>query len=176
MTGKPTVYFPKSEIYKRMIFRYDCTSAYMEEAGSSSEQWSTDGWYSLSLCPFSQTTIAGVIIVVAGVVMSIFFLKWFLLKSPQDHKVAIHGAPLGGIIASIANAIQIQITNALYERLALWLNDLENHRTETGFEDALIAKTFLFQVSLCSTSFLWSTPRIGLRDVFVPCNRMTVRQ
>jgi len=100
---------------------------------------------------YSQTTIAGVIIVVAGVVMGIFFLKWFLLKSPQDHKVAIHGTPLGGVIASLANAIQIQITNVLYERLALWLNDLENHRTETGYEDALIAKAFLFQVR-CSQS------------------------
>jgi hypothetical protein len=38
------------------------------------------------------------------------------------------------------------VTNAVYQSLALYLNDLENHRTETEYEDYLIAKTFLFQV------------------------------
>lgn len=125
----------------------------------------------------SQTTILGMVVVVAGVVSSIFVLKWFLLKPPQDRRVALAGMPLGGIIASFANAVQIQVpgetgtpahpdhaaaheswfaglcacvvvqvTNALYQNLALWLTDLENHRTETAYEDSLIAKTFLFQV------------------------------
>jgi hypothetical protein len=49
------------------------------------------------------------ITVVIGVVSSIFALKWYLLKSPQDTRVAIAGMPLGGIIASFANAVQIQV-------------------------------------------------------------------
>jgi anoctamin-10/anoctamin-7 len=39
----------------------------------------------------------------------------------------------------------LQVTNMLYEKLALYLTELENHRTETAYEDSLIAKTFMFQ-------------------------------
>ncbi len=43
------------------------------------------------------------------------------------------------------NAVQIQILNAIYGYIAIALNDYENHRTDTEYEDALIAKTFMFQ-------------------------------
>ena len=33
----------------------------------------------------------------------------------------------------------------VYSGIATRLNDAENHRTDTAFEDALIAKTFVFQ-------------------------------
>ena len=46
----------------------------------------------------------------------------------------------------MANAVQIQAMNALYSVVARTLNDRENHRTDTQYEDALIGKTFLFQV------------------------------
>ena len=35
--------------------------------------------------------------------------------------------------------------NIVYFKIAKWLNDKENHRTETEHEDQLIIKTFLFQ-------------------------------
>jgi anoctamin-10/anoctamin-7 len=35
--------------------------------------------------------------------------------------------------------------NGWYNRVALYLNGLENHRKETNYEDALIGKTFIFQ-------------------------------
>jgi hypothetical protein len=35
--------------------------------------------------------------------------------------------------------------NEVYARIAVVLTEFENHRTQTGFEDALILKTFLFQ-------------------------------
>ena len=34
---------------------------------------------------------------------------------------------------------------ALYNGIARTLNDWENHRTDTQYEDALIGKTFMFQ-------------------------------
>lgn len=49
------------------------------------------------------------------------------------------------IIASLVNAIQIQILNVVYFYAAIMLNDYENHRTDTQYEDALISKTFVFQ-------------------------------
>lgn len=36
--------------------------------------------------------------------------------------------------------------SAVYGQIATRLNDAENHRTQSEFEDALISKTFVFQV------------------------------
>ena len=33
----------------------------------------------------------------------------------------------------------------IYESIAVWLNDKENHRTDTEYNDGLIIKNFLFQ-------------------------------
>jgi len=49
------------------------------------------------------------------------------------------------IAASIVNAVAIIILNMVYFKIAVALNNWENHRTDTDYEDALIAKTFVFQ-------------------------------
>jgi hypothetical protein len=49
------------------------------------------------------------------------------------------------VVASIANAIQIAIFNILYWLAACQLNNWENHRTDSEYEDALISKLFFFQ-------------------------------
>eukprot|EP00735_Rhodelphis_limneticus_P011190 TRINITY_DN4257_c0_g1::TRINITY_DN4257_c0_g1_i1::g.7946::m.7946 TRINITY_DN4257_c0_g1::TRINITY_DN4257_c0_g1_i1::g.7946 ORF type:complete len:721 (+),score=181.50,sp/Q4V8U5/ANO10_DANRE/29.92/2e-68,Anoctamin/PF04547.7/8.4e-126 TRINITY_DN4257_c0_g1_i1:100-2262(+) len=48
-------------------------------------------------------------------------------------------------LAGVANGVLIPIFNAIYKEIALRLNEWENYRTDTEFEDALIAKVFLFQ-------------------------------
>jgi len=53
---------------------------------------------------------------------------------------------LGGVILiGIINAVQIQILNTIYGGVSVKLNDYENHRTESEYENALIAKSFLFK-------------------------------
>ena len=76
---------------------------------------------------------------------------------------------LGGIAASVVNALQIQLLNALYSKMAIMLNNwgacgrvphcsrrlhshftascvhAENHRTDTEYEDSLITKVCIFQ-------------------------------
>ncbi|KAL1500636.1 hypothetical protein AB1Y20_013285 [Prymnesium parvum] len=51
----------------------------------------------------------------------------------------------GALVASILNVLWIQIMNNFYRKLARTLNDLENFRTETEYNDLLILKTFFFQ-------------------------------
>eukprot|EP00455_Lapot_gusevi_P038989 TRINITY_DN4368_c0_g1_i1.p1 TRINITY_DN4368_c0_g1~~TRINITY_DN4368_c0_g1_i1.p1 ORF type:complete len:875 (+),score=361.69 TRINITY_DN4368_c0_g1_i1:82-2706(+) len=51
----------------------------------------------------------------------------------------------GGVAAGVLNAVSIAILDAVYKIVATALNDWENHRTATQYEDSLIAKTFLFQ-------------------------------
>lgn len=73
------------------------------------------------------------------------------------------------MIKSLLIAIQIQVCNSIYSDVALKLNDYENHRTNTEYEDALITKTFLFEfvnsfISLFYTAFV--KPHLLLSD---PC-------
>jgi hypothetical protein len=49
------------------------------------------------------------------------------------------------VVASIINSVAIILLNVVYSKLAISLNNWENHRTDTDYEDALISKTFAFQ-------------------------------
>jgi hypothetical protein len=62
---------------------------------------------------------------------------WLLLDKSKALEVQI--------AASILNALQVQIGNILYKRVAAWLNEWENYRTETEYDNALIFKAFLFE-------------------------------
>lgn len=90
----------------------------------------------------SVTIISTLILIVIGVVASIFFLRIVLTRLQA---LTIMDVSTGAIIASLLNAVQIQVMNAIYGTIAIKLNDYENHRTDTVYEDALIAKTFIFQ-------------------------------
>jgi len=79
-----------------------------------------------------------------------------VIKAPSEWMITAAGI-LGGVLM----ALTIQITNRLYRAVAVWLNDWENHRTATEYEDALILKTFTFQAvnsyfALCYVSFVQS--------------------
>lgn len=97
----------------------------------------------------SQVVVIMMICVVVASVGSIFLLKYFM-----NYKWT-GTAEYGSIVASILNAIQIQIMNVVYSTLALALNNWENHRTDTSFEDNLIAKTFMFQFVNSYASFFY---------------------
>jgi len=51
----------------------------------------------------------------------------------------------GNQYTAIINAIQIQILNVIYGAVSLYLNEFENHRTASDYENSLIAKNFLFK-------------------------------
>jgi Calcium-activated chloride channel len=48
----------------------------------------------------------------------------------------------GATVTSVINAVQIQVLNFVYRKIALKLTEFENHRTQTQFEDSLIVKVF----------------------------------
>lgn len=51
-----------------------------------------------------------------------------------------------GYATSVLASLQIQLLSFIYSRVVRRLNDFENYRTETAYENNLIFKTFLFQV------------------------------
>lgn len=102
---------------------------------------------------YSVLIIGSMIMMVVGIVLGIMIFKesqkkagTLLINSPP-----VYVFQLGGLL----NAVQIQITNMFYQTWAEYLNDQENHRTDTQYEDALITKVFLFQFVNSFASFFF---------------------
>lgn len=102
------------------------------------------------LC-LSVVSIVGLVLLVTGVVVGIYLMRYFLAASD--------GGPLSDsdaqTLASICNAVQIQVMNYIYTFIATALTDNERHRTQTQFEDSMIAKIFLFQFVNSYASFFY---------------------
>lgn len=95
--------------------------------------------------------ILGVIMYVLcamGAVVGVFALRAALAFSTLE---------LGTIlaIAGVVNGLQIQIFNFVYARLSVWLNDYENHRTDSQYENYLIGKSFGFKVVNSFITFVY---------------------
>ncbi len=93
------------------------------------------------LC-FSTNVISVLVGVVIAAVAGIFALRIFLSRLRQ---LTFGGMQWGSTITALINAVQIQVLNWVYNSIAIYLTEYENHRTDTEYEDALIAKTFIFQ-------------------------------
>ena len=76
--------------------------------------------------------------IVIGTLALMLFIRVVLRKLPV---VTAYSAE----ISSLLIAIQIECLNYMFSNVALALNDNENHRTDTEYEDALINKAFVFQ-------------------------------
>jgi len=112
--------------------------------------------------------ILGVICTVSGV----FFFQVYMNKPENKESYIIMGVNFAPIIVSIANTVAIMVCNMLYRGTAAKLNDYENHRTDTAYEDNLIAKIFVFQLinsfaALTYVAFIKSF--IGIRCINNNC-------
>lgn len=81
---------------------------------------------------FSLTIAVGVL----SLILFIRYLISYFTNAPRG---------LSQVVTSILVSIQIESLNAYYVRGAILLNNNENYRTETEYEDSLILKTFVFQ-------------------------------
>jgi len=100
-------------------------------------------------------TVITMILGVLGAIAGIFILKQHGIdscegKEDQDKCVARMAK-----YAGIANAVQIGVLNAVYRTVAQKINQWENHRTDSDYENTLIAKTFLFQFVNSYASFFY---------------------
>ena len=115
--GMPEQYFAPSEKRRRTLLSY----------------------LQIILCMVYVTTIN------AGV----FFLYAHLSRYPYQSLLAFSFFPkyynLPLILTHLLLALVIQVTNYYFVPFAQFLNTVENHRTDTEYEDNLIAKVFVFQ-------------------------------
>eukprot|EP00298_Acanthocystis_sp_HF-20_P016455 c21486_g1_i1.p1 GENE.c21486_g1_i1~~c21486_g1_i1.p1 ORF type:complete len:747 (-),score=296.37 c21486_g1_i1:59-2164(-) len=98
---------------------------------------------------------------IIGTASILFFKNVASLPQPFGY------GKFGEILASALNAAFIVTMNVVYKNIAAKLNDFENHPTATAHEDALIAKTFIFQF-VNSYISLFFIAFIKGRDLAIP--------
>lgn len=99
------------------------------------------------------TVLSLVICVVIGCVASIFVIQEVVVgKSPDSLK----GFDAGVFATAIAQSVLIRILDYLFQFIVLPLNDFENHRTQTVYEDNLIFKFFLFKMVNCYSALIYT--------------------
>lgn len=115
----------------------------------------------------SAIVVGSMIALVLAIVGSIFYFKIVMTLSGT---LVVDNVQMAGTIASLLNAVQIQVMNYVYGSVAVYLNEYENHRTETIYEDALIGKTFIFQfVNSFASLFYISFVKPYIQDID-PCS------
>jgi len=97
---------------------------------------------------FSRSIVTTFILGVAAVVAGIYWIRYYLQQSEDTSLFA-------SFIASVMNAVQIQVFNLIYQNIVVSLTNNENHRTDTLYEDSMITKLFLFQFMNSYSSFFF---------------------
>ncbi|XP_046553360.1 anoctamin-4-like [Haliotis rubra] len=85
--------------------------------------------------------VAVVVASVVGVVIYKITLRIDICPGYNEHECLI----LTTIMSSFINAISITLLGKLYKRLAVRLNEKENHKSQSKHDDALIMKLFAFE-------------------------------
>ena len=85
-----------------------------------------------------------VIACVVGVI--VYRAAVFAVLSAFDHRdIRLRAKMITTATAALLNLIAINILKIVYNRLALWLTEWENPRTNTDYEDSFTYKMYLFQ-------------------------------
>mmetsp|Transcript_29529 Transcript_29529/g.38811 ORF Transcript_29529/g.38811 Transcript_29529/m.38811 type:complete len:1302 (-) Transcript_29529:420-4325(-) len=91
---------------------------------------------------FNQILHYSLIMVFIGILcIAVDFVYWL-----ENFLVYDVGLSWGSDVGSVVSVIQIEILSRVYTVVVEWMNERENHRTETSYEDSLITKTLLFQM------------------------------
>lgn len=132
----------ESEEPDRPEFHGELIRSYID--GSHTLYFSSGELYTRFLS--SQLIIVTFIMLVIGVVTSIYVLRFSLQSDIGAY---------ASTVASIVNTVQITIFNMIYQKIVVKLTDIENHRTDTQYEDSLIVKLFMFQFVNSYASFFF---------------------
>ncbi|CAM9287375.1 unnamed protein product [Ectocarpus sp. 12 AP-2014] len=95
-----------------------------------------------------------VLLFIAGLLLLVGLVEWL-----EHYLETDLGYTWAGYATSFLASLQIQFLSFVYSRVVRRLNDFENYRSETDYENNLIFKTFLFQMfnnysALCYTAFI----------------------
>ncbi|KAK3097463.1 hypothetical protein FSP39_009845, partial [Pinctada imbricata] len=89
--------------------------------------------------------LAVVLAAVFGVILYRIVIAAVLYAATDENTIRQRTSFIASTTAACINLIVILIMNFIYQRVAFFLTELEQHRTQTEWEDALTFKIFLFQ-------------------------------
>merc|ERR1712070_396604 len=90
---------------------------------------------------FSNIVVITLMGCVCFTTITIYSIKSYLQVSFE--KLGIP-SQFSATCASFMNTAQIMIFKYLYSFISKWLNDFENHKTQTEYEDSMITKLTMF--------------------------------
>lgn len=88
----------------------------------------------------ANTLVVGMVALAIALIAGIF-----VLEVNWDASYSTFLSTYGSYLASFMLSLEIQVMNFFYRKVAVWTTERENHRTDTVFEDTLIAKLAIFQ-------------------------------
>lgn len=97
----------------------------------------------------SYTILFTMMIIVFVIVNYIFYAKSILIQKYPERVL-----PIGVLIAGI-NTAQITLMSSFYQKLAIYFNDLENHRKEYLSSNALAIKLIVYDFINCYYSIIF---------------------
>jgi len=130
--------------YKAPVVLDPVTNSYKKKSpGMWMKLKQTVSFYVIIMC------VSCVLVAVTGI-----FIYRALLKKSGEHSA--------GMVCGLLNAVQIKIMNIVYTKVAVKLNEWENHETESQANDSYAVKLFMFRfinsyISLFYVGFLKST-------------------
>lgn len=97
----------------------------------------------------SYTVLFGMMIIVFVFVNILFYCKGLLVKKYPDHTLPI------GVLIGILNTVQINFMSSFYQDIAMYFNELENHRKEYEALNALAIKYIVYDFINCYYSIFF---------------------
>eukprot|EP00741_Cyanophora_paradoxa_P025082 tig00000342_g24210.t1 len=94
-----------------------------------------------------QVTIMTFLFAVIGAALVIFAFRNFVYNTK--------GPSWGGAVGGVLFAVTINTLNFTYRKVAVMLNDKENHRTQSAYDHALALKIFVFQFVNSYVTYFW---------------------
>lgn len=85
------------------------------------------------------------VLLVFSIVFGIYGLQWEILQM-QNANTILTSLSLSSSAFALLNSIFIKIISKLWRKVAPTLNDYQNHRTDTDYEDALVGKIFFVEI------------------------------
>lgn len=94
----------------------------------------------------TTTSLAVVVLGLVAVFAAIFALSSVMNIDEIGNDVTMQEwVDLAQLIPALLCALVIMVSSRLFSGVAVALTDMENHRTDTQYEDAVIVKTFIFE-------------------------------
>ncbi|CAN0416237.1 unnamed protein product [Pylaiella littoralis] len=122
--------------HDRPEFKGDAMVSFVD--GSPMTYYPPEEYYQLLVV--ANTLVVGMIILAIALITGIFSLA-ILWDESNSYFLYTYGS----YVSSFLLSMEIQIMNFVYKKVAIWTTERENHRTDTVFEDMLIAKLAIFQ-------------------------------